>query len=67
VSLVLAFGEAECTEVACAGGKGSSLARMAALGLPVPPGFVVPANALADALPDGGAGPRPRMPTARRP
>jgi len=41
--------------VARAGGKGSSLARMAALGLPVPPGFVVPANALADALPDGGA------------
>jgi pyruvate, water dikinase len=28
---------------------------MAALGLPVPPGFVIPANALADALPDGGA------------
>jgi pyruvate,water dikinase len=53
-SLVLAFGEAGCAEVACAGGKGSSLARMAALGLPVPPGFVVPANALAHALPDGG-------------
>jgi pyruvate,water dikinase len=28
---------------------------MSALGLPVPPGFVVPANALADALPDHGA------------
>jgi pyruvate,water dikinase len=28
---------------------------MAALGLPVPPGFVIPARALADALPDGGA------------
>jgi pyruvate,water dikinase len=28
---------------------------MAAHGLPVPPGFVIPANALADALPDGGA------------
>jgi pyruvate,water dikinase len=28
---------------------------MAALGLPVPPGFVIPADALADALPDGGA------------
>jgi pyruvate, water dikinase len=54
-SLVLSFGDAGCTEVSCAGGKGSSLARMAALGLPVPPGFVVPANALADALPDGGA------------
>lgn len=55
MSVVLAFGDAGCTEVACAGGKGSSLARMAALGLPVPPGFVVPAGALADALPDGGA------------
>jgi pyruvate,water dikinase len=54
VSLVLAFAEPGCSEVACAGGKGSSLARMAGLGLPVPPGFVVPANALADALPDGG-------------
>jgi pyruvate, water dikinase len=55
MSLVLAFGDAGCAEVDLAGGKGSSLARMAALGLPVPPGFVVPANALADALPDGGA------------
>jgi pyruvate, water dikinase len=55
VSLVLAFAESGCSEVARAGGKGSSLARMAALGLPVPPGFVIPANALADALPDGGA------------
>jgi pyruvate,water dikinase len=54
VSLVLAFAQSSCAEVGCAGGKGSSLARMAALGLPVPPGFVVPANALADALPDGG-------------
>ena len=55
MSLVLPFGDAGCTEVSQAGGKGSSLARMAALGLPVPPGFVVPASALADALPDRGA------------
>ena len=55
MSLVLPFGDSDCLEVARAGGKGSSLARMAALGLPVPPGFVIPANALADALPDGGA------------
>jgi pyruvate,water dikinase len=54
VSLVLSFGDAACLDVARAGGKGSSLARMAALGLGVPPGFVIPANALADALPDGG-------------
>jgi pyruvate,water dikinase len=55
VSRVLAFADEGCVDVARAGGKGSSLARMAALGLPVPPGFVIPANALADALPDGGA------------
>jgi len=55
MSRVLPFGERDCLEVARAGGKGSSLARMASLGLPVPPGFVVPAEGLADALPDGGA------------
>jgi pyruvate, water dikinase len=55
VSIVLEFAHPECSEVSRAGGKGASLARMAALGLPVPPGFVVPANALADALPDHGA------------
>jgi pyruvate, water dikinase len=55
MSRVLPFAERDCLEVARAGGKGSSLARMASLGLPVPPGFVVPAEALADALPDGGA------------
>ena len=55
MSLVLEFAHPDCVEVARAGGKGSSLARMAALGLPVPPGFVVPANALAEALPDHGA------------
>jgi pyruvate,water dikinase len=55
MSLVLPFAEADCLDVARAGGKGSSLARMASLGLPVPPGFVIPANALADALADGGA------------
>ncbi len=55
MSLILPFGESSCVNVSRAGGKGSSLARMAAMGLPVPPGFVVPANALADALPGGGA------------
>jgi pyruvate, water dikinase len=52
---VIPFGEALCLEIAQAGGKGASLARMTSLGLPVPPGFVVPARALAAALPDGGA------------
>jgi pyruvate,water dikinase len=51
---VIPFADAACVEVARAGGKGASLARMASLGLPVPPGFVVPAEALAAALPDGG-------------
>ena len=52
---VIPFGEASCLEVSTAGGKGASLARMTSLGLPVPPGFVIPAGALAEALPDGGA------------
>jgi pyruvate,water dikinase len=47
---VLLFAEDECLEVMRAGGKGASLARMASLGLPVPPGFVVTADALAAAL-----------------
>jgi pyruvate, water dikinase len=54
VTQVLAFGDAACLDVGAAGGKGSSLARMTALGLPVPPGFVIGAGALAAALPDGG-------------
>jgi pyruvate, water dikinase len=50
---VLPFGQPACLEVGQAGGKGASLARMTSLGLPVPPGFVIAAGALA--LPDGGA------------
>jgi pyruvate,water dikinase len=52
---VLPFADAECLRVEQAGGKGASLARMSSLGLPVPPGYVIPAGALAAALPDGGA------------
>jgi pyruvate, water dikinase len=51
---VLSFDEPDCGEVATAGGEGASLARMAGLGLPVPPGFVIPADALASSMPDGG-------------
>jgi pyruvate,water dikinase len=52
---VVAFEEPACRDVEVAGGKGASLAAMAAAGLPVPPGFVVAAAALeqridADAL-----------------
>jgi len=55
MSAVIPFAHEDCLRVPRAGGKGASLARMASLGLPVPPGFVVPAEALAAALPDGGA------------
>jgi pyruvate, water dikinase len=44
------FDDERCADVALAGGKGASLARMTALGLPVPPGFVVSADALEAAL-----------------
>ena len=47
---VLRFGDEACLEVMQAGGKGASLARMASLDLPVPPGFVVPADALEASL-----------------
>jgi pyruvate,water dikinase len=53
--MVLRFADEACLEVASAGGKGASLARMTAFGMPVPPGFVVHADALAACLPDGGA------------
>jgi len=44
---MLQFADPQCREVAQAGGKGASLARMTELGLPVPEGFVVPADVLA--------------------
>jgi pyruvate, water dikinase len=43
---VVWFDDRRCLDVAVAGGKGASLARMTAEGLPVPPGYVVPADAL---------------------
>jgi pyruvate,water dikinase len=43
-----------CGEVSIAGGKGASLSRMTGLGLPVPPGFVVPAGSLRAALDAAG-------------
>jgi pyruvate, water dikinase len=61
---VLDFGDEACLDVRRAGGKGASLARMSALGLPVPPGFVVPADALVEALGDGGAELRAALPDA---
>ena len=61
---VVRFADPRCREVAYAGGKGASLARMAELGLAVPPGFAVPAGALVAALPDGGAELRALLPDA---
>ena len=43
---ILWFSEEACKDVRLAGGKGASLANMTAEGLPVPPGFVVPAYVL---------------------
>ncbi len=42
--------DAACRDVSIAGGKGASLATMAAAGLPVPPAFVVVAAELEDAV-----------------
>lgn len=53
---VVAFGSLPDDATAIAGGKGASLSRMAAAGLPVPPGFVVAAGAFRDFLEScGGA------------
>lgn len=50
--MLVSFDDERCADVAVAGGKGASLARMTALGMPVPPGFVVPADTLEAALAD---------------
>ncbi len=43
---ILWFTDEACSDVGLAGGKGASLAAMTAEGLPVPPGFVIPAYML---------------------
>src|SRR5947209_18490961 len=43
---ILWFTDEACRDVRLAGGKGASLAAMTAEGLPVPPGFVIPAYML---------------------
>jgi pyruvate,water dikinase len=48
--MLLPFDHPDCVEVGRAGGKGASLARMRALGLPVPEGFVIPAGMLASVV-----------------
>jgi pyruvate,water dikinase len=64
--MILPFADAACSDTGVAGGKGASLARMSALGLPVPPGFVVTAGCLVEALPDRGAELRAALPDAAR-
>jgi pyruvate, water dikinase len=59
---MLRFDDEACREVARAGGKGASLARMTSYGLRVPPGFVVEASCLVAALDDGGAALRAALP-----
>src|SRR5215210_9177971 len=49
-SAVVWFTEETCQDVAVAGGKGASLARMTAEGLPVPLGFVIPSYVLHDSI-----------------
>jgi pyruvate, water dikinase len=48
--MLLRFEDDHCQDVAHAGGKGASLARMSSLGLPVPEGFVIPADVLAQVV-----------------
>jgi pyruvate, water dikinase len=52
---VLWFDDAEAHRADVAGGKGASLGRLRKAGLPVPPGFVVRASALKDALEADGS------------
>jgi pyruvate,water dikinase len=47
---ILSLDDTACHSTDVAGGKGASLGRMRAAGLPVPPGFVVTAGALSDSL-----------------
>jgi pyruvate,water dikinase len=47
---VVWFTEEACQDVKVSGGKGASLARMTAEGLPVPPGFVIPSYVLQDSI-----------------
>jgi len=47
---VVWFADEACRDVDRSGGKGASLAVMTAAGLPVPPGFVVPADVLEESV-----------------
>src|SRR5918995_35416 len=49
-SAVIWFTDEVCQDVGLTGGKGASLARMTAEGLPVPPGFVIPSYVLQESI-----------------
>src|SRR5919106_7042369 len=49
-SAVIWFTDEACQDVGLTGGKGASLARMTAEGLPVPPGFVIPSYVLEESI-----------------
>jgi pyruvate,water dikinase len=51
---IRSFQELRVTDVGVAGGKGANLGELTAAGLPVPPGFVITADAYAEALDAGG-------------
>lgn len=54
MSEVVSLDEAICLQVEVSGGKGASLGRMRAAGMPVPPGFVVTAHAMRQSLAASG-------------
>ncbi|HET9260292.1 MAG TPA: PEP/pyruvate-binding domain-containing protein [Acidimicrobiia bacterium] len=51
---VVSLDETVCLQVEVSGGKGASLGRMRAAGMPVPPGFVVTADAMRQSLAESG-------------
>jgi pyruvate,water dikinase len=54
ISIVLDLGEVSRGDLAVAGGKGANLGEMIRAGFPVPPGFVVTAQAFADQAAEWG-------------
>lgn len=53
-TLIAWFDELAASDTATAGGKGANLGELTAAGLPVPPGFVVTADAYLAAMEEGG-------------
>jgi pyruvate,water dikinase len=54
VTEVLEFDDPAATELRLAGGKGTGLATMTAMGIPVPPGFIVPTRVYRDTIRETG-------------